>query len=128
MDLNSIVGAITALGLPTCLLLYYLWKTDKDKKEYNDKIDKKDEENRAFTNKLFDSMDVKITSLEEERKSDKKIMDTIVDTNKQLTETNKQLADTNTKLHETIINVDNKVETIGKKVDKIEVIVENINK
>lgn len=118
MDTNTIVGAITTLGLPTCLLLYYLWRSDKDKKEYNEKIDKKDAENRAFTNKLVDNLNLKITSLEDERNADKKIIQDIANTNK-------QLAETNAKLYSTI---DNKIENIDKKVDKIETLVERINK
>lgn len=81
-------------------------------------VNKKDEDNREFTNKLVDNLNTKVDSLEDERKSDKKVIQDMVNTNK-------QLSDTNAKLYSTI---DTKIENMDKKVDKIEILVERINR
>ena len=81
-------------------------------------VNKKDEDNREFTNKLVDNLNTKVDSLENERKTDKKVIQDMVNTNK-------QLADTNAKLYSTI---DTKIENMDKKVDKIEILVERINR
>ena len=103
-----LVVAIIGLGLA---LIHIYKKTDE-------KLDKKDALNREFTNKLVDNLNTKVDSLEDERKSDKKVIQDMVNTNK-------QLADTNAKLYSTI---DTKIENMDKKVDKIEILVERINR
>ena len=51
-------------------------------------------------------------------KTDKGIIQEVINTNKQLSETN-------SKLHSKLVDVDGKLDTMGKKVDKIEFIVVN---
>lgn len=107
---------ISTLGFPIAACIWFAWKTDKDKKYADEKIEKKDQENRLFTFKLVDNLTSDISELKKQRETDREIMDQIV-------ETNNKLAETNAKLYNSI---DNKIDSLDKKVDKIETIVEKL--
>ena len=113
--------AVTTVGFPIVACFWFAKRSDKDKKEYADKLDKKDVENREFTNKLVDNLNKKVEKLEDERRTDKMNMETMI-------KTNAQLSDTNSKLYDKIDNMDSKIEGVSKKVDKIETIVTMNNK
>ena len=111
------VTAISTLGFPIVVCIWFAWKTDKDKKDSDEKIEKKDKENRMFTSKLVDNLTNDILELKKQRESDKEIINQIVNTNNKLGETNAKLYS----------SIDNKMDSLGKKVDKIEIIVERLN-
>ena len=60
-----LVCAVFALGLG---IIFLYKKGDKDKKEYNEKIEKKNDENLAITNKMVSELKEDLKDLREENK------------------------------------------------------------
>lgn len=80
MDMNVIITAIGSIGFPSAIAVYLLWKRDKDKREFMDTLDKKDRENREFTNDRINEMKVELKEVKEENKEDKKMFKDALDT------------------------------------------------
>ena len=66
-----LVCAVFALGLG---IIFLYKKGDKDKKEYNEKIEKKNDENLSITNKMVSELKEDLKDLREENKEDKKTL------------------------------------------------------
>lgn len=96
------ITAVSTIGFPIACALWYMLKTEKDKKAYDERLDKKDAENRSFTNKLVDDLREEIKEVKEDNKSKEKIIRDVVNTNR-------ELADTNSKLHASVSNIGDSV-------------------
>ena len=67
------LSAISSIGFPAVFAMYLIYQGHKEKQDYNNRIDEKDRDNRAFTNE-------RITELRRESKEDKKIFEMSVNT------------------------------------------------
>ena len=110
-----LVCAITILG--GCIVFLYKQVDKKDKLNRSD-TEVRIREIKEYNDKVVDDLKSDIKDLKAERKTDKGIIQEVINTNKQLSETN-------SKLHSKLVDVDGKLDTMGKKVDKIEFIVVN---
>lgn len=76
---QSVIVAIQTLGFPTCVALL-LWYDGRKKHEENKKeIEKKDEENRKYTDTLIGDLKTDIKEQKEENKSDKEMFKSAID-------------------------------------------------
>lgn len=74
------LSAISSIGFPAVFAMYLIYQGHKEKQDYNNRIDEKDRDNRAFTNERITELREEIKEIRRESKEDKKLFEMSVNT------------------------------------------------
>lgn len=115
---QSLINAVQTLGLPCVIALLIWYDGQKKHKENKEEIQKKDSENRKYTDELITGLKTDIKDLKEENKEDKEMFNKSIlsfeNAVKEFSSVNKDI----TGIHSELTGIKTDIAVIKSKVEK----------